>query len=264
MNAFLKSLIPPALLNLRQREKVELFPTYWQALAKCSTGYSDHGLLEVILAKTLAYRNRIGTGVLDSGDVARMAIPLGYLRSDHIRVLDFGGACGAHCYLARHLFPGVKLRWAVVETEGMAKIAASYGDKHLSFHSTISGALTMLNGVDLVISSGTLQCLPHPLAGLKDLMAINAPHLWLTRVKTTAAKQIFIQRTYLSENGPGPLPPGFTNRLVAYPRTELPASDYENVLATRYDIKLRIDEGHGMRGWFNSLAQVSSHRSSIE
>ena len=80
-----------------------------------------------------------------------------------LRVLDFGGAAGAHYFdgalaRARRVAP-VAPRWHVCETAPMAASAqAVLGGEELSFHYSL-GALEGMR-YDLIYASGSLQYVP--------------------------------------------------------------------------------------------------------
>jgi hypothetical protein len=67
----------------------------------------------------------------------------------------------------------------------------------------------------------------------------------------------------LSENGPGPLPPGIDDIKVQYRVEVMTRKEFESIIGSKYDIKLRVleDEVHfqgqnnpfRMYGYFCSL-----------
>lgn len=205
---------------------IKVFDTYADALDHCG-GYEEADLLEVIAAKTKVVRDdpaALGSTVSESDVHSLLALTMSALAASGsaLKVLDFGGACGAHYYHLRRLVPLRQLRWAIVETPGMAGCAnrLAAGDTNLSAFTSVADALRALDGtVDLVHASGSLQCTPDPYAALDALLGIRAPILLLTRGAVTTGNRdlVVIHESSLASNGPGPLPPQFQDRPVSYP-----------------------------------------------
>lgn len=169
-------------------------------------------------------------------------------RGDHLTCLDFGGAAGAHYLLAKDLFGDrVSFQWNVVETSVLAGLAARRmaGDE-LRFFSDLGAAAA--SPPDLLISSGTLQYMPDPIEQLKVLTAVGAGHIFLTRLALADVpleKRVIVQKTTLSRNGPGKLPPGFVDEPVSYPATFVDRQEFERVLSENYKIELVFLEDRG-------------------
>jgi putative methyltransferase (TIGR04325 family) len=202
-----------------------IYGSYAEALAGCG-GYEEADLLDVIAAKTRIVRDEAAAlePAASNGDLhSLLALMASELETRHspLKVLDFGGACGAHYYKLRRLAPRQQLHWVIVETPGMAARANGLvpGGASLSAVASIAEAVDALGTVDLVHASGTLQCTPNPCAALAEMLAIRAPVLLLTRgaVTTSGREIIVVHESSLASNGPGPLPPGFQDRSVSYP-----------------------------------------------
>jgi hypothetical protein len=86
--------------------------------------------------------------------------------------------------------------------------------------------------------------MPDPLAWLKWFVDLGAEHLALVRVglHAGAGAIITIHSSMLSHNGPGPLPPGFTDCVVKYPFAYQSRPEVETILAQRYRTELWTDE----------------------
>ena len=202
---------------------MQLFASYEQALERCG-GYEERDLLDVIEAKTRIFRDNPAPPALSESEVhSLLALTACALETTGpaIKVLDFGGACGAHYYHLRRL-TARDVRWVIVETPGMAgranRLAA--GISSLAAVTTIAEARTALGGsVDLAHASGTLQCTPDPYQALAGLLEVRAPFLLLTRGAVTTGDRdiVVVHRSSLASNGPGPLPPQFHDRPVSYP-----------------------------------------------
>jgi putative methyltransferase (TIGR04325 family) len=98
-----------------------------------------------------------------------------------LNVIDFGGAAGAHYFTIRALLPSeYQLRWVVVETPAMAAGGAKHlANDELSFTAKLQEAEAKLGHIDLLHSSGTLQCLPDPIEQLRSMMLLPADHILL-------------------------------------------------------------------------------------
>ena len=240
------------LWHRHDRPQQPTYPTYEAALAACNGDGYEHGdLVNVICAKTYRYRDELSDvaiatrlnpayayslcGLLASIDASRM-----------IYVIDFGGACGAHYYLARAMLPSpYKLRWIVVETLAMAqKAGAAATSDELSFSSDLRAAVDSLKRVDLLHTSGALQYVSDPHDCLRTLVSSGAKHMLFNRLGLTKGPRdvIGVQESWLSQNGPGDLPRGFQDRQVRYPFTFMPESSFYEVLRENYDVVMTFDE----------------------
>lgn len=246
-----------------RRHRVTSFPSFAAAAAASRTqGYEQDELLAVIEAKTRRYVNALAGGppTLTAAD-ARLA--LGLLLggpTDSLRVLDFGGACGAHYATARVLLRGIALRWCVVESPAMAARARTFEDGAISFHDTVKEAVEQLGRPDVVFSSGTLQYLPDPYAALAALVDVGAKTLVLTRLALTdgPSERYSVQESAFSANGPGPLPPGMRDGRARYPVVTARRERIEQIMSPAYDIRAFFAEEGGTVGYLATAAGASS------
>lgn len=226
-----RELIPPILISaigrLRSGSGKKRYASYGDALADCSPdGYENHDVVHVVVNKTLRYREQQLAASqpvpLDpTSAYSLFALLLAAEGKSRINVIDFGGAAGAHYFLARSLLPSTtKLNWLVVETPAMVNQArALLADGELRFSSDLAEATTLMGEVDLLHTSGTLQCVANPYADLKQLMHIQANYLLLNRLGVTQGDHdvITVHQSRLSWNGPGAMPAGMTDRTITYP-----------------------------------------------
>lgn len=250
-----KDFIPPILLNVMRRTRKrssKLYPSCREAALACSEyGYEQEALIHVIYEKTKRYRDLLKTQQLLEIDIANVRTPLGLclaLKSDKLRVIDFGGACGSHYLTAKALLRDqVRLQWYVVETSGMASKGRELENDELRFFNNLSIARTEAGQVDLVFSSGTLQYVSDPYETLKDLMECKAQYVFLTRLGLTTGERdlIGVQESRFSENGPGALPDGMIDGMARYPIFVARKSRVEEILAARYEIRIRFHEDQG-------------------
>jgi putative methyltransferase (TIGR04325 family) len=226
-----RDLIPPILMSslgrLKSRSGKKRYESYLAALSDCSpNGYENHDVVDVVVTKTQRYRGQLRDAArpakVDSTSAYSLfALLLSAEAKTQINVIDFGGAAGAHYFLARSLLPNTtKLNWLVVETPAMVKQATrQLADDELHFCSDLGEARGSMGEVDLLHSSGTLQCVANPYADLRQLIRIQAKYLLLNRLGLSKGDHDVITNHHsrLSWNGPGPLPEGMRDQSVTYP-----------------------------------------------
>jgi putative methyltransferase (TIGR04325 family) len=171
-----------------------------------------------------------------------------------IKVVDVGGAAGAHYLAVRRLLPSsISLEWIIVETTAMVDVAHRlYSDSghEIQFETSLDEALSRLSGrPDLLLASGVLMCLPSPMDALSSFIDSGAEAIVLTRTGLSPDEQtrIIIQESRLAQNGPGELPEGVDDALVRYPNTFVPQAAFEAALQSKYEIRLRKVET--VRAW---------------
>ena len=262
----LRDFIPPILTlaakNLRRSPRPEgcppaspraTFPTYNDALKECETfGYEAANLVQVVFHKTVAYRDALLKSppqITPSDSLALFAVGLALRSTAPITVLDFGGACGAHYFRMRTLLrPDVRLRWHVIETPAMAKAAIPIHTEELSFSDSLHEVRKSLDHIDIVFSSGTLQCVPNPHEILKQLLDCRASYLVLPRLglSETTADVITVHEARLSDNGPGPMPAGIQDGTTRYPFTFPARTAIETSMMNEYEIILSVADPSGV------------------
>jgi len=247
---FLRRFTPPILIDTKRRISGDrrVFPDYDSALRQCGEGYNSAALAGMIVEKM---RRHIQTPppetCLTNISAMRSALAVGLAGAGRttLNVVDFGGAAGAHYFDARDTFPHLKLRWHVVESEAMAKNASSLETDGLHFYSSIDEAVRGFGseGADLLFSSGAFQYTPNPLDFLRRACLAGARSVYLTRAAVVETRQVtVIQRSSLASNGPGPLPPGFSDHTIEYPVTFCRKNEFEDVLKEFYRIKIVLNE----------------------
>jgi putative methyltransferase (TIGR04325 family) len=225
-----------------------MFASYLQALDSLGhSGYQLQDIVDVVVAKTKVARDRIRDTRSVTLDTLRPLIALGAMSAGRaIRVIDFGGGAGHHYFLARAaLGANIDLRWSVVETPAMvASASAQLSDRGLSFHSSMSEAAEHLGNVNLVFSSSALQYTPDPLLVLREILAVRAEHVFITRTALTTVREsiAMVQESRLANNGPGPLPEGFSDREVQYPVTFVGKELFKSTLEAAYTIRFEVEE----------------------
>ena len=140
-----------------------------------------------------------------------------------IKVLDFGGACGAHYFEIKRFIPNdVSLKWYVVETAQMVNSAfdRKLNSNELFFLSSVEDIKTE---IDFIHSSGTLQYVHSPYESTNMLININANWIFINRMifNENDRDLITVQKSFLSSNGRGMLPKGYTDKIISYPHTTM-------------------------------------------
>jgi putative methyltransferase (TIGR04325 family) len=228
------------------------FKTYSEALESCSKdAYEDSDIVKVVVEKNGAFRKDITcSNILDFNSIKTLVgVGLAARNKQMLRVIDFGGGGGYHFMIARTaLGNDLKLRWNVVETTSMAREAQKLSTSELKFFDDIDSAKKDLGEVDFVFTSSALHYCSDPLFFLDKLLAIRAEHLFITRTGFTSQSDqiVTIQKSRLSENGPGPLPVGFSDKLVYYPSVFVPRKKVEEMLRERYSVGFCILEGESV------------------
>lgn len=228
------------------------FPSYEAALsASDGTGYQSSNVVDVVVQKNKIYQDHLQRTRTLGIDTLRLAVGLAAVerKGPTLSVIDFGGGGGTQFFAARSLLGSAEnITWNVVETPAMVKAAnANLACRGLRFFESIEEAQEDMGVVDLVFASGSLQYTPDPLAMLRRLVSIEAPHLYITRTSFNDQQETMfaLQHSRLSHNGPGPLPEGFNDEGVSYPVTFSPKNDAEDVISAKYEIRFAVKEEVG-------------------
>lgn len=246
----LKDFIPPIIVKLARPSKQthKLYSSYENALAMCKSGYEEDYLASVVYEKTRICRDSLLSQHPFVAEPTSLRTLIGLslsCRDNNLNVIDFGGACGAHYYIAKNVFGDrINLRWHVVETPKMVSKAIALEEDQLQFFDDIQKAKSGFGRVDLVFSSGALQYVPQPYEFLEQLVECKADNIFITRVglSTLSKELIIVQQSTLSSNGPGPMPKGMQDGVVKYPVTFPIKSKFEEILSQNYSIDIIFNE----------------------
>lgn len=255
----IRDFLPPVVLSAARRvlraNRARVFQSYAEAMSVCSQdGYENEAIIEVVVRKTIVYRDLLLSGnascVLEPNGSFGLCSLMSALDRGTIRVLDFGGAAGAHYFLARRFLPSsIRLQWTVVETNAMAARARSAlsGDE-LGFSDDLESAAAKLNQVDILYASGVLQCVNDPCQFLGRLLAISPRFLLLGRLGLTRGMRdlVTVHQSRLSSNGPGPMPPGMIDRSVSYPFVFPREGVLLGLLEKDYQVVAKLDDPSGV------------------
>ena len=229
----------------------QLFSSYEAALQSCMAGgYQNPDLVSAVVEKNRILQAQKKSMIeFDLGSM-RAVLAIGLAKQKNkITVLDFGGGGGFHWNVARIAFGDtLHLDWRVIETPAMVEVAKkSINQEGLRFYDSIGASHTPTEAIDLVLTSSSLQYCSSPLEVLKELMQVQARTMFITRTPFyNGSRALFTtQRSFLSENGPGLLPPGYVDVLVEYPVTYFPKAQIESQILTEYSFRFALNEEAG-------------------
>jgi putative methyltransferase (TIGR04325 family) len=225
----------------------KIYNSYDDALAVCGNiGYDNQELTEIVVQK-----NIIANSLLKKDhfyDMNSMRTLLGIiwaLKEKSLKVIDFGGGGGNHYFIAKNIYGNTKaINWNVVETSTMCREAEIISSKELKFFDSIDKAKSDLGDVDLIFSSSALQYTPKPLLFLDELLNCSAKYLYITRTAFSSYKDDIysVQTSMLGANGPGPLPLGYSDRLINYPITYIHLEKFLEKIKKKYKILFLVKE----------------------
>lgn len=249
-------LLPPLLL--KKFSRVTRLPA---GKKNVIDGYQNERLIELIVFKNLQLRSHLNQLNLDAQSFKTMAsIGLGIKNKSHFSVLDFGGGAGHHQFTAKSIFKNIQFDWTVVETESLARIAATLiTDEGLSFASDLN-TLDSTKFYDLIFSNSALQYTEDPLNTLKDLLKLDFEHLFITRIPLTTRKPFsYMQESLLTDNGPGIAPEGFKQSRVLYKNSIASKESVERLLHEYIRDWISVDEGIWDSGRFGDSVRIYSY-----
>jgi putative methyltransferase (TIGR04325 family) len=158
------------------------FNSYEEALAACngSAGYSSDTAIERSIKRYQEVSADPAKAIRDASDqVIRFMAAFSLCKPiDGVyRVYDLGGGYGAIYHLFRYLYPDARFHWTVVELPALVARASEIGaSAEKEFSTEIPPGPYSLG-----ISSGTLQYLKDPSAGLANMAVANAAVTYLNR-----------------------------------------------------------------------------------
>lgn len=249
MKKIIKDIIPPILLRLFLKSPApKVFVSFDEAARSSNNStYEQDELIEVVLKKNEIFRALPFSNQLLSSDAVRILMAIGLARNNNkINVVDFGGGGGNHFTVANIGFSDlVAFDWNIIETPKFVEKARQFNVPNLRYFDQLRSAVDVLPEIDLLLISSTLQYCPDPIGMLHQLTMTGAKYLYLTRTPfNSGAETIYsTQSSWLSKNGPGPLPIGFEDRQISYPIGYASRSKVEGVLRAKYEIVFKADEG---------------------
>jgi len=232
------------------------YETYNDALNECTTGADEQReICEIVLKKTKRFASQLDKKIIPVWETSSYSLIallnpiIENLENKTVHVMDFGGACGAHYFHIRALMDNrIKLNWHVVETPVMVSIAKELETKELKFTSDLADAVNNLGRIDLLHTSGTLQCVDNPYNYLEELLKSKAKYILFNRLALNEIDRdvITIHPTKLSWHGIGELPEEYTDRWMKYPFTFLSEKTFINQLLKKYIIIAKFADKTGL------------------
>ena len=237
MKAFLLLVSPPILNQFIK----SLYFTLLGIKHKKINNYEDEKLIKSILLKHESYKKIITDGkVVNILDLKNL---YGFLLAklpNPASIVDFGGGPGTHHTVIKKLFPSHSFKWLIIETPNFVKVAKKQRTPEIHYLEKIS---QISEPVNLVYSSGALQCTNNPLAYLSELVKLRAKYLVITRTPLTNTDRFAAKhKSFLTDNGPGDGLIYQENRAVSYPIIIENTNDVERVIQEYYEIKTRFLE----------------------
>lgn len=151
------------------------FATYEEALDSCrgSAGYESDVAIERYIRRNAEVSADPATAVAGATEqVLRFmaAFSLAKPIDGVYRVYDYGGGYGAIYEMFRYLYPNKRFQWTIIEVPRLVSRASELGASEEKIFVT---ELTP-GPYSFGISSGTLQCLPDPIDGLRKMKEARA------------------------------------------------------------------------------------------
>lgn len=246
---FLKDYLPPVvtrnLQNLKNRKNV--YSSFQETVNNCKTdGYASDRIADIVYEKTIFYRDNLNQNqikTLSAREIFLIA-SIAKMNIQRIKVLDFGGALGAHYFFAKHFFPDITFEWVIIEMPTMVNKGLSLDEPNLYFKTFEQIKEEKQSDFDLVLTSATLQHLPEPIEGLKFLIDIQAPWLLFLRCGFALDSNQFwvIHRARYADNGPGTKVIEYGDEMVDFPFALISKTEFENVISQKYEEIMNIND----------------------
>lgn len=250
--------VPPVALTavrrLRSGSGRKQYASHAEAVADCAArADATADSAGVVVAKTQRYRDELlrarHSAPITATNAYSLCALLAVLDQEVVHVLDFGGAAGAHYFLTRAILPFSRgLNWTVVETPEMVERARPVlSSDELSFSSNVLKAASRLGRIDLLHTSGTLQCVGNPHDALQTLLSVSPQFILFNRLGLTTGDHdvITVHEAWLSWNGPGPMPSGIADRKIRSPFVFPRESVFMEQLGKNYEIVMTFEDASG-------------------
>ncbi|MHA8095432.1 methyltransferase, TIGR04325 family [Aquirufa lenticrescens] len=211
--------------------------------------YNDRNLAKMIVEKNLIFENKINTKKEFDISATRPLLGL-FLASlkqkSNLNVIDFGGGGGNHYHITKFLFNNsADLNWNIIETEKMTVTASeTYSKTELNYFSSLQKFKSDNIKYDLFFASSSLQYCENFEEILNDILIISPKNIFITKTPFTFDKEILGAPQYsnFADNGPGPMPPGYTNSIVSYPIYIRNINYVIEKMKIKYDLLFTVNE----------------------
>ena len=244
---FLKLLLKQFILKkLKKKYYFKCYPDFKTALAYADS-YEDENLTKVVVAKTINFKNQLVKNCIIDASLLKIFTAISAsLKDNKLKVLDFGGAAGAHYFIVKSLLDKeIRLDWRVVETSKMTQeaIKNQLENSELSFYDNLSSAHRE-DKIDLIIAIGSIHYTENPKKTLKELIKINSSYLYLSRTPLAEKEIILLQETSYKKNGIGNIPEeiNIDDKKIKYPVTILNRKEIESIMKEYGNTLITINE----------------------
>jgi len=188
MKKFLKSLVPPIILEIYRKTKRNKYGWYgnyktWVEAKNASTGYDSEKILEKVKSSLLKVKN--GDAVFERDSVIFEEVQyswpfiagLMYAAAKcqgKLNVLDFGGSLGSSYYQNKKFLDGLnQVTWSIVEQKKFVDIGKQYfEDERLNFFYNVKDCIKKKKPKTLVLAS-ILQYIENPYELLNDILVYD-------------------------------------------------------------------------------------------
>lgn len=252
LKQLIKQFIPPIIIGIIRRiifPKVQAFKSFKETIDVINEDFNNKELVEVISLKTKNYINKLYKKKILLGYEEHKLINLFCLNpKKNYKVLDVGGGSGLHFHMLKSNFNKIELDWTILETPEMVKYNRNINYKNLHFTDDINSIKDI--NFDLIYLSGVIQYVENPYVFLNKILKLNSEKIIITRTPFQIDKEGFfsIQKSLLSENGPGVLPDGYIDKYVKYPRYNFNLYFFKKFIYEKgFDI-ISLHDGQGILG----------------
>lgn len=180
-----------------------------------NTTYNNPLLAEVVSKKTDIYIATREEKVFPNSNYLALLTAISSDKSIK-SVTDFGGAAGIHYFLTKEYIPDL-VAWDVIETQAMVNIQRKSYDGFLN-HFTLEEYFNAPRKCDLLYSSSSIQYASNPGGLLEQLLSLKPKYILISRTPVNYGEEVvtFVQYSLLSQNGPGALPAGYSDKRISY------------------------------------------------
>lgn len=140
------------------------------------------------------------------------------------------------------------LKWYVVETPEVCKYGRAFENEELQFRDELVETIKEAGKIDLLLTSGTLQCVDDPYHFLKMIANSGADFILFSRLGLTLGETDVIahHKSMLSSKGIGRLPEGFVDKEVEYPFSFIRKDKFDAIIEPNYGRKIEWNDPSGI------------------
>jgi len=226
----IKSLLPPIILKTVSRPIDQRFSS-WQEARAYADGY-DSDLVNRFRHERHRI-NKVDTAVLQGSILALTVLAL---QETALAITDFGGATGDLGQSFLQAYPAGS--YVVVENPVM--VGLMQGNAPVRYTTAIP------QHCDVFFTSSTLQYLDDPMKILEEGFRSAKRAAILTRNSFSETETFRVQRSFLFDNGMGPIPQGYQNVQISHPhRTIRESAVHDLARDAGFRCVARLEEASG-------------------